>query len=111
MLFMLAGRDWARMVGEFEAIQDLPPYSTGHHEEGRSLQATFRKDISSFVKVVGQLGNPFVATSLELVALDTQNVMEESVVASLSEIREVGQTLHAAYVRERKAGRFICSNI
>ena len=53
------------------------------------------------MKVVGQLDNPFVATSLELVALDTQNVMEESVVASLSEIREVGQTLHAAYVRER----------
>ena len=46
---------------------------------------TFRKDTSSFVKVIEQLGNPFVATSLELVALDTQNVMEESVVASLSE--------------------------
>ena len=98
---MLAGPECARMVEEFEAIHDPPPYSTGHHEEGRSLQATFRKDISSFVKVVGQLGNPFVAISLELVALDTQNVMEESVVASLSEIREVGQTLHAAYVRER----------
>ena len=70
-------------------------------QEGRRLQATFRKDILYFGKVVGQLGNPFVATSLELVALDTQNVMEESVVASLSEIREVGQTLHAAYVGER----------
>ena len=53
------------------------------------------------MKVVGQLGNPFVATSLELVALDAQNVMEESVVASTYEIREVGQTLHAAYTRER----------
>ena len=38
MLFMLAGRDWARMVGEFEAIHDLPPYSTGHHEEGPSCK-------------------------------------------------------------------------
>ena len=101
MLFMLAGPDCARMVEEFEAIDDPPPSSTGHHEEGRSLQATFRKDISSFVKVVGQLNNPFVATSLELVAFETQNVMAESVVASLSEIREVCQTLHAAYVRER----------
>ena len=110
MLFMLAGPDCARMVGEFEAIHDPPPYSTGHHEEGRSLQATFRKNISSFVNVVGQLGNPFVATSLELVALDTQNVMEESVVAPHSEIREVGQALHAAW-RQRKAGRFIRSNI
>ena len=101
MLFMLARPDWARIVEEFEAIHDPPPSSTGHHEDGRGLQATFRKDISSFVKVVGQLGNPFVATSLGLVALDTQNVMEESVVASLSWIREVGQTPHATYVRER----------
>ena len=101
MLFMLAGPDCAQMVEEFEAIHDPPPSSTGHHEEGRSLQATFRKDISSFVKVVGQLGNPFFETSSELVALNTQNVMEESVVASPSEIREVGQTSHAAYVRER----------
>ena len=101
MLFMLAGPDCARMVEEFEAIHDPPPSSSGHHEEGRSLQATFRKDASTFVKVVGQLGNDLVATSLLLVALDTQNVMEESVVASLSEIREVCQTLHAAYVRER----------
>ena len=29
MLFMLAGPDCARMVGEFEAIHDPPPYSTG----------------------------------------------------------------------------------
>ena len=101
MLFMLAWPDCARMVEEFEAINDPPPSSTGHHDERRSLRVTFRKDISSFVKVVGQVGNPFVATSLELVALDTQNVMEESVVASLSEIREVGQTFHAAFVRER----------
>ena len=51
MLFMLARPDCVRMVDEFEAIHDPPPSSTGHHEEGRSLQATFRKDISSFVKV------------------------------------------------------------
>ena len=67
MLFLLAGPDCARMVEEFEAIHDPPPSSADHHEEGRSLQATFRKDISYFVKVLGQLGNPFIATSLELV--------------------------------------------
>ena len=45
MLFMLYGPDCARMVEEFEAIHDPPLYSTGYHEEGRSLQATYRKDI------------------------------------------------------------------
>ena len=60
ILFMLAGPDRAQMVEEFEATHDPPSSSTGHHEEGRSLQATFRKDVSSFMKVVGQLGNPFL---------------------------------------------------
>ena len=41
MMVMLAGPDCARMVVEFEAIHDQPPSSTCHHEEGRSLQATF----------------------------------------------------------------------
>ena len=57
MLFALDGPDCARMVEEFEAIHDPTPSSTGHHEEGRSLQATFRKHISYFVKVAGQRGN------------------------------------------------------
>jgi len=51
--------------------------------------------------VVEQLGNPFLATSQELVALDTQDVMEQAVATSLSQIRETGQALHAAYTMER----------
>ena len=51
--------------------------------------------------MVGQLANTFLATSQELVALDTQNVMEKAVVTSLSQIHEAGQTLHASYVMER----------
>ena len=50
--------------------------------------------------MVEQLGNPFLATSLELIVLDTQNVMEHVIVTSLYLIREAGQTLHAAYVKE-----------
>ena len=41
MMFLLAGPDCAGMVEEFEAIHDPSPYSTCHHEEERSLQATF----------------------------------------------------------------------
>ena len=100
-LFMLAGPDCARIVEEFEAVHDPSLSSTAHHEEGHSLQVKFRKDVLSFVEVVEQLGNPFLATSQELVALDTQNVMEQPVATSLSQIREAGQALHAAYVKER----------
>ena len=102
MLFMLAGPDCARMVEEFEAIHDPPPYSTGHHEEGRSLPVTFRKYISSFVKVVGQLGNPFVATSLELVALRMMSWKSPLWHCFLKYVKLAKHfTPHRAYIRER----------
>ena len=46
------------------------------------------------MNVVRQLGNPFVATSLVLVALDTQNDIEESVVASRDFLKYVKLVKH-----------------
>ena len=43
------------------------------------------------MKVVTEMGNPFLATSHELVVLDTCNVMENVVAMSLSKITEVGK--------------------
>lgn len=55
----------------------------------------------SFVEAVEQLCNPFIATGQELVALDTQEVMEQEVVISLSQVHEVGQALQAEYISQR----------
>ena len=46
------------------------------------------------MKVVTEIGNPFLATSHELVVLDTGDVMENVVAMSLSKITEVDKTLH-----------------
>ena len=59
MLFMLAGHDCARMVEEFEAIHDPPPSSTGHHEEGRSWQATVPKGYIIFRECSRAAWQPF----------------------------------------------------
>ena len=99
-LFMLAGPDCSRCVEEFEAVLDTPRSSTAHHEEAHSLQVKYRKDVLSFVEIVEQLGNPFATTGQELVALDTQAVMEQEVVTSLSRVHEVGKDLHAQYISQ-----------
>ena len=49
------------------------------------------------VETVEQMGNPF-ATGQELVALDTQDVMEQDVITSLSRVHEVGKELYAQYI-------------
>ena len=100
-LFILTEPDCARRVEESEAVLDPPSSSTSHQEEGHSLLVKFRKNVPSFDEVVEKLGNPFLAISQESVGLDTQNVTEQAVVTSLSQIREAGQVLHATYVMER----------
>ena len=47
------------------------------------------------------MSNPSLATSHELIVLDTQIVMGNAVATSISQIRETGQSLHEAYVMER----------
>ena len=59
VLYILAGPDCVRMVEEFERDHKLPLESTGHHEEARSIQCRFLKDVLSFMKVVTEIGNLF----------------------------------------------------
>ena len=93
--------DCTRMIEKFEAINDPQLSSTSHHEEGHRLQLKLQKDVLSFLNVVEQMDNPFLTTSQEFIELDTQMIIEHAVATSLSQIREAGQTLHAAYVTER----------
>ena len=100
-LYMLAGPDCVRIIEEFERVHERPELSTGHHEEARSLQSTFLKDVQSFMKVVIAMGNPFLSTCQDLIALDTRTVMDQAVAVSLCQIHEFGQALHEEYVKTR----------
>ena len=54
-----------------------------------------------FVETVKQMGNPFLRTSTELIALDTHDVMEPEVAASLSLMPTIGEALHVEYTTHR----------
>ena len=71
-LYMLAGPDCVRIIEEFERVHMSMELSAGHHEKARSLQSTFLKDVQSFMKVVNEMGNPFLSTCQGLIALDTR---------------------------------------
>ncbi len=101
VVYMLALPYCIRLIEEFEGVHKLPAATTGHHEEAHSIQSRFINDVHSFITVVTGLGNPFLATDHELIALDTRAVMEHEVAMSLSQIHEVGQALHKEYVKAR----------
>ena len=62
-LYILAGPDCVRNIEEFERVHKQQELSAGHHEEARSLQSRFLKDVQSFMKVVIAVGNPFLSMS------------------------------------------------
>jgi len=93
-LYILAGPDCVRIIEEFERVHKQLELSTGHHEEARSLQSRFLQDVQSFMKVVIAMGNPFLSTCQDLIALDTRAVMDEAVAVYLCQVHEFGQALH-----------------
>ena len=97
-IFMLAGPDCSRCIQEFEGVLDSSLQSTAYDEEANFLQVKYRKDVLSFVDYVNQLGNPFLVTGQQLVALNTQEVVEQEVATSLCKIPELDLAKHADYV-------------
>ena len=67
--------------------------------EASALQTKFRTDVLAFVKVAEHLGNPF-NNGHGLVALHTQELMEDEVVDSLAQLHNLGKDQHAKFVTQ-----------
>jgi len=62
-----------------------------HHEEGLSMQQTFKQQVLSLVNCMNEMGNPFLSANEELLTLDSHNVLNQSVVNTVRTIEAVGQ--------------------
>ncbi len=81
--WMLAGLDTARVIHEFEdTIRDRHrTHRTGeHHEESKSVQARYVKEVKALVEVVEGMGSPFLESSGDLLVLDTKDIADPAVV-------------------------------
>ena len=67
--------------------------------ETSSLQIKYRKDVLAFAEVVEQLGNPFNSSN-NLIALHTQEIMENEVVMSIRQLQDFGKDLHGKFVSQ-----------
>ena len=58
---MIAGLEVAALIEEFEDAHQLMGRRDEvlHHDQTASVQNAFRKDVSSLVNVMEELGNPF----------------------------------------------------
>lgn len=99
--WMVSGPEQARLMVEFEA--SLPKEGKDdsfHHEEGLATQRHFKEHVANLISVINELGNPFLHDNEELVALDTKNVLDQSVVNTVRTIHKTGKDQYAKYCKE-----------
>ena len=91
---MISGPEQAQLLKEFECeyLSDSYDLELGfYHEEGFSTQKSFKEQTVSLAQTFKELGNLFLESSSELLVLDTQNVLDESVIETVNNIHEIGK--------------------
>ncbi len=94
--WMVSGPEQARLlckrVEEGYLAKEKDSEHGYHHEEGYSVQKSFKEQAASLIQ-----GNPFLEDGDELLALDTQNIMDESVVNIVRTVESLGMSQYTKY--------------
>ena len=79
--WMVSGPEMAHVIGEFESyIWKMQNTDYRHHEQKQHTQMTFARDVKSLSTIIEEMGNPFCESSVDLLVLDSRNIVD-SVVA------------------------------
>ena len=81
-------------------MKKIPNTCYVHHESGYAAQANFQKQVNSLFSTIMAVGNPFLDHFPDLVTLDNQDCMDESVKEILYALEDVGQKQYQEYVKK-----------
>ena len=101
--WLLSGPELARLLTQF-GEQYIPETNSEtectHHEDGLSHQTRFHNQVNKLVEEINGLGNPFEDQCQELVILNTRECADDSVVATVCQIEELGEKQYKQYRKE-----------
>lgn len=83
------------------SILKKTPLDQRHHEQTRSSQVLFAKQVQSMVEVVEEMGNPFLEETKDLLKLDTRDIIDPAVVSSVCSAEDKGLEQYQTFVAER----------
>ena len=101
--WMVAGPETARVLQEFKSQlkgETNVDEKNKHHEQGLSKQKTFQSHVKNLVSTISEMGNPFKDDCPELLALDTRNCADASVVDTVHKVQEIGLRQYKKFVKE-----------
>lgn len=87
--FCIVGPEFVRICKEFERKH---PESnvTKHHDQTDSFQNQFFKNVKCLTEQINMMGNPFLEDTGSLIALDTKQIMPDSVVKEIKSAKQLG---------------------
>ena len=99
---MVAGPEVARCLTNFEDYFCSVIHNRNergkYHEQDSSKQRAFHNNVRNVAKIIADFWNPFLEDCPELIALDTSNCTDESVVRIVRTIEEIGTRQCKKYV-------------
>ena len=99
---MSAGPEFCRAIQEFQnSFQTSRSTSTRHHEQNRSTQIEYWKDVKSFVSTLEDMGNQYIEDSGDLFTIDTKIIKSKEAVQTLFKIEAEGMKQFSKFVNER----------
>jgi len=101
--WMVAGPEIARMLNEFEAVSDIA--HDKHHEQTKSYQSRFVKDVTTLIDSFEQFDNPFVTEHSDLVSLMSRVVVSGVTAKIVTDALDVGKKQYNQFVTERLCER------
>ena len=104
---MISGPEGSRVISDFEASQELlkRKQSKGpdilHHKKTKAMQTTFHKQVKALHAMIMEMGNPFKEASQDLLVLNSRDIIDPSIVATVRSIQKLGQQQYDQFVVER----------
>ena len=102
-IWMVTGPETARVLQEFESQlkgETNIDEKNKHHEQGLSTQKTFQSHVKNLVSTISEMGNPFKDDCPELLALDTRNCADASVMDTVHKVEEIGLRQCKKFVKD-----------
>ena len=92
----------ARLIMEYDANYSLKRKDTDHHHEQIPIvQKTSIVHVNNMTDVIEELVNQFANTSADLFALDSKQIMSNSVVDAIKSTEDIGEAQYHTFLKER----------
>ncbi|KAK3745598.1 hypothetical protein QZH41_005838 [Actinostola sp. cb2023] len=103
--WMVSGPEISRVVLESsqEIFTQFPRGpETRHHEQARSTQERFHKQVKALCSTIEEMGNPlFLEPSKVLLVLDSRDIADPGVTQTVRTVEKIGKQQYEEFVKER----------